>query len=70
MWGRKRHAQSPKVDQGLSVLNVTFDLSGMEGPTSSYDTTGLALRIIWPYKPQHYEKGEIFSVGIDDFSIE
>ena len=48
---------SPKWARvSLSVLDATFGLSGMGGPTRSYATTGLALRIIWPHKTQHCEK--------------
>jgi hypothetical protein len=46
-WGRKPHAQPPQwLRVSLLVLDVTFDLSVMRGPTGSYATTGLALRII------------------------
>jgi hypothetical protein len=38
----------------LFVWIITFDLSGMGGPTSSCATTSMALRIIWPHKPHHY----------------
>ena len=35
---------------------ITFDLSGLGDPASSYATAGLALRIIWPHKPHHCVK--------------
>jgi hypothetical protein len=38
------------------VWVVTFDLSDMGGPTSSYATASIVLRIIGPVKPQHYVK--------------
>jgi hypothetical protein len=37
----------------LLVWVITFDLSGMGGPTYSYATTGIALRIIRPLKLSH-----------------
>lgn len=33
---------------------ITFDLSDMWDPTSSYVTAGIALRITWPLKPHHH----------------
>jgi hypothetical protein len=47
----------------LFVWIITFDLSGMGGPTSSYATAGIALRIISPLKPSHYFKVETPSGG-------
>jgi hypothetical protein len=47
----------------LFVWVITFDLSGMGDPASSYATAGIALRIIWPRKLHHYVKVEIPSVG-------
>jgi hypothetical protein len=44
-------------DQGiLFCLGHHLDLSGMVGPTSSYATASIALRIIGPHKPHHYIK--------------
>jgi len=40
----------------LFVWVITFDLSGLGDPDSSYATAGLALRIIWTHKPHHYVK--------------
>jgi hypothetical protein len=40
----------------LFVWVITFNLSGMGGPASSYATAGIALRIIWLRKPHHYVK--------------
>ena len=42
---------------------ITFDISGLGDPASSYATAGLALRIIWPHKPHHYVKVETSSGG-------
>jgi len=38
----------------LQDQGVPFCLSGMGGPSNSYATVRLALRIIWPRKPHHY----------------
>jgi hypothetical protein len=40
----------------LSGSSITFDMSGMGAPASSYATAGIALRILWPRKPRHYVK--------------
>jgi hypothetical protein len=40
----------------LFVWVISFDLSGMGAPASSYATAGLALGIILPHKPPHYVK--------------
>jgi hypothetical protein len=47
-WGRQSHAQPPTWSARVSlfVWIITFDLSGMGDPTSSYATAGTALRII------------------------
>jgi hypothetical protein len=47
-WGRQPHAQPPtwRARVSLFVWIITFDLSGMGDPTSSYATTGIAFRII------------------------
>jgi hypothetical protein len=57
-WGRQPHAQLPiwRARVSLFVWIITFDLSGMGGPTSSYATAGIALRIMLPRKPHHYVK--------------
>jgi hypothetical protein len=54
-WGRQPHAQSPTWRASVSpfIWIITFDLSGMSDPTSSYATAGIPLRIIWPRKPHH-----------------
>ena len=48
-------------DQGISLLVwvITFDLFDTGGPTSSYATAGIAVRILWPHKPHHYVKVKI-----------
>jgi hypothetical protein len=47
-WGRQPHSQPPTWRTRVShfVWIITFDLSGMGDPTSSYATAGIALRII------------------------
>ena len=64
-WGRYPHAQNPtwRTRVSLFVWVITFDLSGLGDPASSYATAGLALRIIWPHKPHHYVKVETPSGG-------
>ena len=47
----------------LFVWVITFDLSGLGDPASSCATAGLALRIIWPHKPNHYHKAGRSSGG-------
>ena len=47
----------------LFVWAITFNLSVLGVPASSYATAGLALRIIWQHKPQHYVKVETPSGG-------
>jgi hypothetical protein len=51
--GRQPLAQPPtwRARVSLLVWVISFDLSGMGGPTSSYATAGVALRVIWPRKP-------------------
>jgi hypothetical protein len=59
--GRQPLAQPPTWRTRVSrlVWIITFDLSVLGGPTGSYATAGIALRIIWPRKPRHYDKVEI-----------
>ena len=57
---------TPKLQPGRPgnlVWVITFNLSGMGGPTSSYATASIALRIIWPCKPHHHTKIRILSGG-------
>jgi hypothetical protein len=60
-WGRQPHAQPPtwRARVSLFVWIITFDLSGMGNPTSSYATASIGLRIIWTRKPHHYVKVRI-----------
>jgi hypothetical protein len=50
-YGERSSASRPTPnleDQGISLLVwiIPFDLSGMGGPTSSYATAGIPLRVI------------------------
>jgi hypothetical protein len=56
--GCQPHFQPPTCRTVLSlfVWVITFDLSGMGAPTSSYAAADIALRILWPRKPRHYVK--------------
>jgi hypothetical protein len=40
------------------VWNLLFDLFGLGGPTSSYATADIALRVIGAHKPHHHYKVE------------
>jgi hypothetical protein len=50
LYGERSSASCPAPnleDQGISLsLYHPFDLSGMDGPISSYATAGIALRVI------------------------
>ena len=52
-WGWQPQAKPPTWRTRLShfIWVITFDLSSMGGPTRSYATTSIALRILWPCKP-------------------
>jgi hypothetical protein len=65
-WSRQPHAQPPtwRAKVSLFVWIITFDLSDMGDPTSSYTTASIALRIIWPRKPHHYVKVRIPTGGM------
>jgi hypothetical protein len=69
--GCQPHTQLPtwRIRTSLLVWAVTFDLSGMGGPASSYATASIAFRIIWPHKPHHYFLVEIRSVGKSRFFV-
>jgi hypothetical protein len=41
-----------------------LDLNGKGGPTSSYVTAGIALRVSGALKPHHHDKVEIPLVGV------
>jgi hypothetical protein len=47
----------------LLVWYLPFDLSGLGGPTSSYDTAGIALWVIGTHKPRQHDQVEAPSVG-------
>jgi hypothetical protein len=59
-WGHQPHAQPPtwRTRVSLFIWVISFDLSGISAPASSYATAGLALRITWPHKSHHYVKVE------------
>lgn len=46
------------------VLVITFELSGMGGPTRSYTSADIVLRIIGPHKPHCCDKVEMPSGGM------
>jgi hypothetical protein len=43
---------------------LSFDLSGKDGPTSSYATAGIALRSIVPRKPPYMAKDAFVKLEI------
>jgi hypothetical protein len=47
----------------LFVWLLSLDLSSMGGPTSSYTTAGIALRVTGALEPHHHDKVETPSVG-------
>jgi hypothetical protein len=51
------------------VWLLPLDLSGMGDPTSSYATTGIALRVSGALKSHHHDKVETSSVGIQDVTF-
>jgi hypothetical protein len=53
----------------LFVWLLLLDLSGMGDPTSSYATTGIALRVSGALKPHHNDKVETPSVGRYEISL-
>jgi hypothetical protein len=52
----------------LFVWLLPLDLSGMGGPTSSYATAGIALRVTGALKTHYYDKVETPSVGYHYFN--
>jgi hypothetical protein len=60
------HAQPPawRTRVSLFVWPLPLDLSGMGDPTSSYATTGIALRVSGALKPHHLDKVETPLVGL------
>jgi hypothetical protein len=53
------------VRVSLFAWLLPLDLTGMGGPTSSYATAGIALRVLGALKPHHHDKVEIPLVGLD-----
>jgi hypothetical protein len=47
------------VRVSLFVWLLPLDLTGMGGPTSSYATADIALRVSGALKPHHHDKVEI-----------
>lgn len=64
-WGCQLHAQQPtwRIIVFLFVWVITFDPSGIGGPTNNYVTASIPLGIIWPRKPHHYAKVRLLSGG-------
>jgi hypothetical protein len=52
------------VRVSLFVWLVPLDLTGKGGPTSSYATAGIALRVSGALKPHLHDKVEIPLVGL------
>jgi hypothetical protein len=48
----------------LFVRLLPLDLTGMGGPTSSYATVGIALRVSGAPKPHHHDMVEIPLIGL------
>jgi hypothetical protein len=53
-----------RISVFLSIWVFSFDLFGKGGPTSSYDTAGIALWIIAPHKPPYPAKDVFVKVEI------
>jgi hypothetical protein len=51
------------VRVSLFVWLLPLDLTGKGGPTSSYATAGIVLRVSGALKPHHHDKVEIPLVG-------
>jgi hypothetical protein len=65
VWGCQPHTQPPtwKTRVSLFAWLLPLNLSGLGGPTSSYATAGIALRVSGVLKPHHHDKMGIASVG-------
>ena len=65
-WGAGPSTPLPtwKTSVSLFVWVLSFDLSWKGGPTSSYTTAGIALRIISPRKPPYPAKDAFLKVEI------
>jgi len=57
------HCPTQRTRISLFVGVITYVLSGMGIPTSSYATASIALGIIWPNSPHHYLKVRDTFVG-------
>jgi hypothetical protein len=57
-----RSTPNLKDQVSLFVWLLPLDLSGMDAPTSSYATAGIALRVSGALKPHHHDKVETQSV--------
>jgi hypothetical protein len=58
------------VRVSLFVWLLPLDLTGNGGPTSSYATAGIALRVSGALKPHHHDKVEIPLVGTREGNTE
>jgi hypothetical protein len=58
LWNVEPHAQPPtwRTRVSLLVRTISFDLSGIGGPTSCYATANITLRVLWPRKAHHWVK--------------
>jgi hypothetical protein len=67
VWGCQPHVQTPtwRTRVSLFVWLLPLDLSSLGGPTSSYATAGIALRVSGALKPHHHDKVGIASAGMD-----
>jgi hypothetical protein len=52
----------------LFIWLIPLDLAGLRGPTSSYATAAIALRVSGALKPHHHDKVGIASVGKWDYN--
>ena len=71
LWGGVVNPMSNLQPGGLGSLfvwDITFDLSGMGSPPSSYAMTSIAFRIVWPSKCHHHDKARICGRGWDESS--
>jgi hypothetical protein len=65
VWGCQPHVLPPtwRTRVFLFVWLLPLDLSGLGGPTSTYATAGIALRVSGVLKSHHHDKVGIASVG-------
>jgi hypothetical protein len=64
VWGCQPQVQPPtwRTRISLFVWLLPLDLSSLGGPTSSYVTTGIAIRVSGALKPHHHDKVGTFIV--------